>query len=192
MSVLIPADQLTLSEKARLRKNAVEGAIKRLVDLNIVPVQSAEKEVEYRMAQNILDFGTVGREQWLTATLALINTPYSVWTTLVAPAVGLVPQLANTRVAVFWGVSVLTAPNPVSLLSLRQGPTLASPVSTKATFNLEDLESQLTMEGYFSEPVTYDPNDWMNVVVTSKIATGAQAAVVLNCYIAGRKGEVTS
>jgi hypothetical protein len=162
------------------------GGFRRAVALKIAPTQ---EQLDYRMAQNILDFGTVGRERWQTANLAAINAPYSVWTTLAAPAVGLTPLLAVTKVAVFWGVAVNTVPNPVSLISFRKGVTA---VSTFATFNLEDLESQLVMEGYFSEPVTYDLNDVLNVVVTSKIATLVQAQVVLFCYIFERKGDTTS
>ena len=186
MSVLIPSDQLTLTEKARLRQNAIVGGIERAVAMKIAPTR---EQIDYRMAQNIIDFGTVGRERWLTANLALINTPYSVWTTLAAPAVGLTPLLANTKVAVFWGVSVETAPNPVSLLSFRLG---AAAGTTFAVFNLEEMEPQLVMEGYFSIPVVYDPQDTLNVVVTSKIATLVQAQVVLNCYIFERKGQTTS
>jgi hypothetical protein len=184
--VLLPSDQLTITEKARLRRDAVEGGIERALAKNVAPSRA---ELDYRMAQNIADFGTVGRERWLTATIAAINTPYSVWTTLAAPAVGLTPALAVNKVAVFWGVSVVTAPNPVSLLSFRKG---AAAGTTMAVFNLEDLECQLTMEGYFSQPVTYDPQDVLNVVVTSKIALAAQAEVVLNCYIFEPKGQTTS
>lgn len=183
--VLLPSDQLTLSQKATLRQNAVEGGIARCVD----KIRLTRNQVSYREAQNIADFGTVGREQWLTATLAAVNTQYSVWTTLVAPAVGLTPALANNRVAVFWGVSILTVPNPVSLLWFQLGVAAGT---TKAVFNLEQLENQLTVEGYFSEPVVYDPLDVLNVRVTSKIATAAQAAVVLNCYIFEPKGTTTS
>jgi hypothetical protein len=189
MSILIPSDQLTLTDKKQRRADVVMAGQKAIIDKAIC---SDPNQVDYRMAQNIFDFGTTGREQWLTATLVAINAQYSVFTTLVAPLVGLAPQLANTKVAVFWGVAVNTTPNPVSLLSLRQGPNLASHVTTFATYNLEDLESELTMEGYFSIPIVYYPLDWINIVVTSKIATGAQAAVVLYCTIFERRGGVTS
>ncbi len=186
MSILIPSDQLTLTDKKQFRENCVAAGIKAVQDKSIV---TSPQEVDYRMAQNIIDFGTVGRERWQTATLAAINTPYSVWTTLAAPAVGLIPQLANTKVAVFYGVAINTVPNPVSLLSFRLGPTAAT---TYAVYNLEDLESEMTTEGYFSIPIVYYPQDFVNVVVTSKIATGAQAQVVLYCMIFERKGSVTS
>jgi hypothetical protein len=186
MSVLIPSDQLTLTQKAQLRQNAVTNAIARAVDLKIAPTPA---QLSYRQAQNVADFGTVGRERWQTATLAAINAPYSVWTTLAAPAVGLIPQLANNKLCVFWGVALDTAPNPVSMLSFRLG---AAAGTTFAVFNLEDLESQLTPEGYFSEPVVYDNNAFMNVIVTSKIATLAQAQVVLLAYIVEPKGQTTS
>ena len=183
--VIIPSDQLTLTEKARKRQEAVTAGIARAVK----KLSLTEKELVYRQAQNIADFGTVGREQWLTATLAAINTPYSVWTTLAAPAVGLTPALANNRVAVFYSVAVLTVPNPVSLLSFRKG---AAAGTTLAVFDLEQIEAQLITEGYFSLPVEYDPQDVLNVIVTSKIATGAQAAVVLGCYIIEPVGTTIS
>jgi len=183
--VIIPSDQLTLTEKARLRRDAVE----RGIDRAVVKLGASRAELTYRHAQNIADFGTTGREQWLTATLAAVNTQYSVWTTLAAPAVGLVPQLANNKVAVFYSVAVLTVPNPVSLLSFRLG---AAAGTTKAVFDLEQIEAQLICEGYFSLPVPYDPQDVLNVVVTSKIATAAQAAVVLGCYIIEPVGTTIS
>src|SRR4030042_4923226 len=99
MSVSIPTDQLTLTDKIRYREAAITNGIKRAVAMGIAPT---EAQIDFRMAQNIADFGTVGRERWQTANLAAINTPYSVWTTLAAPAVGLTPLLANTKVAVFW------------------------------------------------------------------------------------------
>ncbi len=166
--VLLPSDQLTLTEKARLRAQARDKGLERAVNLKVQPTFA---QLDYRQAQNIADFATAGREQWLTATLALVNTQYSVWTTLVAPLVGLTPQLANNKLCVFWGVALNTTPNPVSLLSFRLGLNAAT---TYAVVNLEDLESQVTPEGYFSEPVVYDPSSILNVVVTSKIATGAQ------------------
>jgi hypothetical protein len=186
MSVLLPSDQLTLTQKAALRAGAVTNGIDRAVALKIMPTSA---QLSYRQFQNIADGGTVGRERWLTANLAVVNTPYSVWTTLAAPAVGLVPQLANNKLCVFWGVAVITTPNPVSLLSFRLGVAAGT---TYAVFNLEDLESQITSEGYFSEPVVYDNNAFMNVVVTSKIATGVQAEVVLLAYIIEPKGQTTS
>lgn len=183
--IIIPSDQMTLTAKETKRRDARESGIARAM----TKLGLARTELTYRHAQNIADFGTVGREQWLTATLAAINTPYSVWTTLAAPAVGLTPALANNRVAVFYSAAVLTAPNPVSLLSFRKG---AAAGTTLAVFDLEQIEAQLITEGYFSLPIAYDPQDVLNVVVTSKIATGLQAAVVLGCYIIEPVGTTIS
>ena len=183
--VIIPSDQLTLTEKARLRRDAREGGLARMAKKMGVGVT----ELYYRHAQNIADFGTVGRETWLTATLAAINTPYSGFTTLAAPAVGLTPALANNKLAVFYAASILTAPNPVSLLSFRKGATAGT---TLAVYDLEQIEAQLVTEGYLSEAVPYDPQDVLNIVVTSKIATGAQCALILSCYIIEPKGTTVS
>lgn len=185
--VILPAEELTLTEKARLRQSAVQRGIRRAIDG--LHIRSNDAQLTYRHPQNIADFGTVGREQWLTATIAAINTPYSVWTTLAAPAVGLTPQLATTRLAVFWGAAIGTVPNPVTLLSFREG---AAAGTTMAVFDLETLEPYLVNMGYFSEPVVYDPQAVLNVVVTSKLAPGAQAQVILYCYIIEPKGPVIS
>lgn len=173
---ITPSDQMTLTEKERRRKAAWDAGLERArARLNLTPAQLIG-----RHAQNIADFGTVGRETWLTQTLLVVNTPYSVWTTLAAPAVGLTPALPNNRVAVFYSAKVLTAPNPVSLLSFRLG---AAGGYTKAVFDLEQIEGQLVEEGYFTLPISYDPLDVLNVAVTCKIATLAQAAVVLGCFV---------
>jgi hypothetical protein len=164
-------------------------AVERGIDRATRKLSLARTELTYRHAQNIADFGTTGREQWLTATINAVNAQFSMWSTAAAPAVGLNPTLANNKVAVFYNVAVLTTPNPVSLLSFRLG---AAAGTTKAVFDLEQIEAQLICEGYFSLPIAYDPQDVLNVVATSKINTGAQAQVILGCYIIEPVGTTIS
>jgi len=183
--IIIPSEELTLTEKARLRAQARDAGIARAKK----KLALGPNEITFRAGQNIQDFGTVGREQWLTQNLAAVNTQYSLWTTLAAPAVGLVPQLPNNRVAVFWGAAIGTVPNPVTLLAFRKGPTAGT---SMAVFDLEWLEPFLVTMGYFDEPVWYDPQEFMSVVVTAKIATGAQAQVILYCDIAEPVGGTIS
>lgn len=180
--IIIPSEELTLTKKSDARAAARNAGLKRLQ----TRLSLTAEQVVYRAGQNIQDFGTVGREQWLTQTINAVNGQFSVWSTLAAPAVAVVPQLANNRVVVFWGAAIGTVPNPVTLLSFRLGLTAAT---SKAVFDLEWLEPYLVNMGYFDEPVWYDPQQFLNVVVTSKINSGAQAQVTLYCYICEPIGD---
>lgn len=183
--VIIPSDQLTLSEKVRLREGAVSQGLK----AGSRVLSREQSQLEIRHAQTDLDFLTVGRSYWATATLNAANTDYAFFTTLAAPAVALTPQLTNDKLAVFYAISVLTVPNPISLVSFRQGTAVAR---VFGVVDLEQIEAQQVMEGYLSQPVVYEPLNVINIVGRCKIATGAQANIVLHCYIVEPKGTVTS
>ncbi|GAI20214.1 unnamed protein product, partial [marine sediment metagenome] len=73
-----------------------------------------------------------------------------------AVGVALVPQLGTTKVAVFYKVSILSTPNPFTILRFGIGPTAAAPTTTLAHVDLEQLEGYMTAIGFLSEPVTYD------------------------------------
>lgn len=185
--VIIPSTQMTLTEKMRLRKDAIDkGILTAQRELN-----KDKSQLEYRHAQTALDFGTVGRNWWASANLAVVNTYYSMFTTLAAPAVGLTPTLANNKVAVFYNASIATSPNPVSLLQFAMG-AVGSVSRNMAVFDLEQIENQDIVEGYFSSPLVYIPQDILNISVLAKRATAAPGNIILGCIIIEPKGVVTA
>lgn len=169
MSVLIPTEELTLTDKKGFRAAAVEAGINRAIAKAI----GAREELVYRQWQNIADAITAA-EAWATAALAAVGVNYTVFQAIAAPI------LANNKVAVFYGVGVATVPNPVSRLAFRVG---AAAGTTKAVFDLELLDTVLIPEGYFSEPIIYDPQQVLNIVAMARIATGLAARVILKGYI---------
>lgn len=196
MSYGIPTDELTLTDMKEFRKGAKNSGIKRAVALRIAPAEGLQTMPDgstrhpglvVRTAQNIADFGC-GQEWWLTMPLLVAGAQYSVFATAVPAA--LTPILANNRVAVFYKVSVETVPGPVSLLSFREG---AAAGTTYAVFDLEDIYVKQVPEMYFSEPVVYDPQRVLNVVVTCRLVPpGVAAQVRLGCYIVEPIGPVIS
>lgn len=177
--VLIPKEDLSLGQVSGFKQAAIAKGIERALARGIA---GSEDELVCRHAQNIADFGTA-LDQWNTAALAAVGTAYSVFQAIAAPA------LANNKVAVFYGVGIETAPNPVSLLNFRQG---AAGGTTYAIYDCEQLNNGQRTEGYFSEPIWYDPSEVLNVTVTARIATALLARVQLYCYIIEPKGPIIS
>lgn len=146
----------------------------------------SKEQSKVREVDPVVDFGA-GVGGWITMPLNAVGTQYSCICTAVP--VALTPQLANNRVAVFYKVSVETAGFPVSQLSFREG---AVATTTLAVFDLEGLASTLKADGYFTEPVIYDPQKVLNIVVTARIATTVFARVRLGCFIIEPGGSVIS
>lgn len=182
--VIIPQEELTLTDKKSFCNDALEACIRR-AEAKI----GKRGEMVSRHAECELDFGC-NVNYWQTQTLAAVPGPFTVFSG--AAGIALVPQLANNKVVVFYKVAVLSVPNPFTILRFGLGPTAGAPASTKAHVDLEQLESYLTTVGFFSTPITYDPQDWVNICVENKINTGAQESLVLSCYVLEPAGGVIS
>jgi len=183
--VIIPQEELTLTDKRNFCDRALEQGIKRAEAKAI----GKREELVHRHAQCTLDFACTVN-YWLTQTLAAIPGPYTVFSG--AAGAALVPQLANNKVAVFYKVMILSTPNPFTILRFGLGPTAGAPTTTKAHVDLEQIEAYLTAVGFLSEPIPYDPQDWVNICVENKINTGAQENLVLSCYIIEPAGGTIS
>lgn len=183
--VIIPQEELTLTDKKVFCNNALEAGIARALAKSI----GTRKELTYRHAENTPDFGCT-LNHWITQTLAAVPGPFTVFNG--AAGVALVPRLGVSQVAVFYKVSLSPVPNPFTILRFGIGPTAAAPTTTKGHLDLEQLEGYLTPVGFISEPITYDPNDWVNICVENKINTAAQEQLVLSCYIIEPVGGVIS
>lgn len=168
---------------AQLITNAVNAGLERAQKTGAI---TSAAEAKVREADPVTDFGA-GVGGWLTMPLNAVGVQYSVFATAVPAA--LTPALANNRVAVFYKVSVEQAGFPVNQLAFREGVAAGT---TYAVFDLEGLASCLKPDGYFTEPVVYDPQKVMNVVVTCRIITAAQARVRIGCLIIEPSGPVIS
>lgn len=168
---------------AALITQAVEAGVARAVKTKAIP---SENEAKIRHIDSVIDFGA-GVGGWLTMPLLVVGNQYSCIATAVPAA--LTPQLANNRVVVFYKVGIETANFPVNLLSFREGVAAGT---TYAVFDLEELATCLKPEGYFTEPVSYDPQKVLNIVTTCRVATLAQARVRLGGFIIEPGGAVIS
>lgn len=184
--VIVPQEELSLTDKRNFCSTALSAAIKRALDLRIA---NKDKELTYRHAENTPDFGCT-LNAWWTQILAAVPGPYTVFNGIAGAA--LVPRLANNQVAVFYKVLNLTVPNPFTILRFGVGPTAGAPTTTRGHLDLEQLEAYMTNVGFISEPIVYDPNEWVNICVENKINTGAQQQLVLGCYIVEPVGGVIS
>ncbi|MBA7607059.1 hypothetical protein ES703_14211 [subsurface metagenome] len=185
--LIIPQEELSLTDKKKFCNEALEAGIARAEAKAI----GTRAELVHRHAQTALDFGmAAATNYWLTQTLGALPGPFTVFGG--ALGIALVPQLANNKVAVFYKVSILSTPNPFTILRFGLGPTANAPVTTKEHLDLEQIEGYMTAIGFLSEPVTYDPQEWVNVCVENKINTGAREQLVLSCYIIEPQGGVIS
>lgn len=126
-----------------------------------------------REAQPVADFGAA-LDQWNTAALAVVGTAYSCHQAVAAPV------MAANKLAVYYKVGIETVLLPVSRLIFR---TASATGNIKAIFDLEQLVNRLETDGWFSEPVVFDPSEAHAVQVLCRIATGVLARVQLGCYI---------
>lgn len=174
-SVVIPKDELTLSDMRDFRAKAMADGLARCSEK--LGVQ--ESELMVRHAENILDFGAA-LDQWNTAALAAVGTAYSVFQAIGAPT------LANNKLAVLYKVGIETIPVPVSLMTVRIGGAAGN---IKAEYDLEQIINGEVQEGYFSEPVPFDPTETFAIQVLARIATGVLARIQLGMYVIEPKGQ---
>ena len=180
---LIPVDFMSFSDIKSAREKAINAGISAAIKSGAI---SSADHCVVREADPVVDF-LAGVGGWLTMTLAVVGTPVSVFSSAVPAALN--PTLANNRFAVFYSVSVEDFPFPVTQLSFREGVQAGT---TYAVFDLESLTTVNQQVGFFSEPVPYEPQRVLNIVVTPRLATAAQARVRLGCYIIEPGGPVIS
>ena len=190
---IIPVGAMTLTDQKDYRMNAISAAIERASQKKIgniadeIPGYSVlssrgqridsitnwlkqgntPASIDVREPQPLLDFGCTV-DDWQTPALAAINTFYTIFNGVVAPALNAV------RIAVWYGVAVETAGFPVSRLSWRTGGAAGNII---AEFDLEQLINRLESIGFFSEPVIFDPTLPYSGTVRARAITGLLARV---------------
>lgn len=182
-SFIRPTEELGVGALSDFYKQAIEAGLKRALATNVITNRA---EAKIREADIVADFGC-GIGGWLTMPLNVVGVNYSVFATVVPGVV--TPPVLVTQVVVFYKVCVETAGFNVDQLSFRQGVGAGT---TKAVFWLEGLTTKLMPEGFFSEPVVYDKQQVMNVVVRCRIATTLRDRVSLGCLIVEPAGQTIS
>ena len=190
---IIPVGSMTLTDQKDYRMNAISAAIERASQKKIGSVAdeipgysvlssrgqridqitnwlklgNTPASIDVREPQPGLDFACTV-DDWQTPALAVINTFYTIFNGVVAPALNAV------RIAVWYGVAVETAGFPVSRLRWRTGGAAGNII---AEFDLEQLINRLESIGFFSEPVIFDPTLPYSGTVRCRIATALLARV---------------
>lgn len=189
MSFVIPTNELTLTDMKTFRAEAVEAGVQRGLALGLARTRG---ELVARSAYPFTDFGAgaVGwvLEQYAGPVIAAAGwgSPFSAGA---LPAN--VPQLARTKIAVFYKFADYTAAPLITGVRFRVGATGAT---TKASF-YQQLEtgSKLEPDVYFSEAVVYDPEDFVYIEAYYQAAAVAGAeAFAFGCFIIERVGGTIS
>jgi hypothetical protein len=189
MSYVIPAEKLSLSQQERLRAGAERMARLRLAHklavTEIAALDPKNPAIIARDADYVTDFvpaaTAVGLAGWLSMPLVAVAGLYSLFANNVPAA--LVPQVPNNQCWVFYGISVLLADAAGETVTYIQfGVGLAN--NRRGQFDTEGLYAGLSTSGYFSQPVVYDPQEYANVQIRARFATGVGARVRLATFIA--------
>jgi hypothetical protein len=167
------------------RQKAKQAALQRAQQLKLA---TAMDELVFREAFPGTDFGVGAtgytNETYLTGA-AVINTWTSVYDT------ALVPQLGNNKIAVFYKITCEDVPNPVSAVRFRLGATGATALGW---FQIEQFVNvKLTPEVYLSEPIVYNPSQWLFIEFYPMVAVPAAGyRLGFGCFIAEPVGEQLS
>ena len=189
MSYPIATSELTLTDIKTFKNAAIQAGIKRAMDLRIA---QSDRELVVREALPFTDFGNNAlgwTTEWYRGPVIAAIGWGSVFNAGAVPA--FVPQLARTKVAVFYKFSDYTAAPMISAIRFRQG---ANAASTLGTFDVQlPTNSKLEPDLYFSEPIDYDPEDWvyieayyMGAVPAGIVGAGENFA--FGCFIIERVG----
>lgn len=188
MSYVIPTNELTLTDMQRFRGGAIEAGIQRALSLGIARVR---EELVARDAFPFTDLGTAATgwqtDQYQTMAIPAINAWCAAFG-VALPASAF--QLGRAQVVVFYKFADIDDTPFITGVRFREGATGAS---TKAAFFIQ-LESWAKLEPdvYFSEPVVYDPDDFLYIEVYPIGNLNNQQNIAFGAYIIERTGGTVS
>lgn len=188
MSYVVPVNELTLTDIKGYKLAAIEAGILAAENAGI----GRRGQLVVREAFPNADFGQLAvgwlLENYTNPAIAAAGwgSPFS---SGAVPA--FVPQLARTKVAVFYKFANTSAIPLTTGVRFRVGNTGAS---TKASFFIQlPTEAKLEPDVYFSEPVVYEPEDWVYIEVYYTAAVGAGGQTIpFGCFIVERVGSTVS
>lgn len=189
MSYSIPVSELTNTDIKGFKQGAIEAGILTALSVGIAGNRG---QLVVREAFPNTDFGSPIGAGWLIATGENYINPVIAGLGWGSPfsggaLPGAVPQLARTKVAVFYKFANTSTTPLTTGVRFRVGATGAS---TKATFFIQlPTEAKLEPDVYFSEPIVYEPEDfvYLELYYTAAVAVGAQT-IPFGCFIIERIG----
>lgn len=192
MSYAIPTNELTLTDIKGFKTGAIEAGILRALALGLA---RGKEELVVREAHPGTDFsapGAVGwaNEYYVTAAgigaLAWVGVFDTSTAALVNP-----PQLARTKVAVFYKIMDAERNPVVTAVRFRIGATGAT---TKASFFTQQfIDIKEEPEVWLSEPVVYDPEDSLFIEMYCRANTPMGGEELsFGCFIVERTGGTIS
>lgn len=192
MSYVVPTNELTLTDIKNFKMAAVEAGIVRALALGLARDRI---ELVVREAHPHTDFNDPVANGWLNeyyVTAGAIGA--LVWVGafgLSTAALVRPPQLARTKVAVFYKIMDAAEDPVVTAVRFRVGATGAT---TKASFMVQQfIDIKLEPEVWLTEPVVYDPEDWLYIEMYCRAATAAAGEELsFGCFIVERTGGTIS
>lgn len=189
MSYAIPTNELTLADIKTFKTKTLNAGIIRAKAKGIA---ASDEELVWRELLPSFDLGvlvTAGAGWALNYYVTPAATAAGAWASAFGLAAAADPTLPVGRVCVFYKVYDASA-NPVTT-GVR---FLLASATTKASFFIQCLlDNKLEPEAWFSEPVTYDPQDVVNIDFYGRIATpGGGEELGFGALIIERVGAVVS
>lgn len=179
---IIPTEEISLSEQARRRQEAILYGKQRASEVWKVAID----DLTARDADYVTDFIApatpalvAGIAGWLSMPLAAIGVWYSVFANNTPAAV--TPVCPTNQVWVFYKAANLSlaGPDAVCGLQFRKGTA----ANLMHHFDMENINGKMVSDGYFSQIVTYQNPDIATVNVECRVAIAAGARIKLGCFI---------
>jgi hypothetical protein len=178
MSYAVPTNELSLTDRRNYINGAIEAGVARALALGIARTR---EELVIREAHPGTDFSDPAGSGW---TNEYYITPGAAgalaWA--LAPDTAAPPQLARNKVAVFYKIMDAAEDPVVTAVRFRVGLTGAT---TKASFFIQQfIDIKLEPEVYLTEPVVYDPEQYLFIEFYGRAATAlAGEELSFGCFI---------
>ena len=195
MSYVVPTNELSLADRKVYLHEAIRAGVARALALGIA---RTERELVVREALPREDLGTgtpaAPATGWFSNEYQSMLIPAAVNAWCSAFSGGALPasayQLARTQVAVFYKFADTEGQPVVTGVRFRVGVTGAT---TKAVFSIQlPTEVKLEPDVYFTEPVIYDPEDWIYIEIYPTGNIGNRESIPFGCFIVERTGGTIS
>jgi hypothetical protein len=197
MSYAIPTNELTLADIRQFKMNALAAGVqvaarRGIGDSLYDSVTNPKGNLIARAGYPFTDFGNGAlgwaTENYVNPAIAAVGWG-SVFSTGALPAFA--PQLATNKVAIFYKFANTTAIPLITAIRFRIGNQGSS---TKASFYLQlETEAKLEPDVYFSEPVVYEPQDFIYIEAwyTAVVGAGGQT-IPFGTFVIERLGPTVS
>lgn len=192
MSYVVPVNELSLADRKVFLNAAIEAGIARALALGIARSRE-ELVVREALPREDLGTGALVGQGWLTNEYLSMAIPAAnAWCAAFSNGAlpGSVFQLARTRIAVFYKFADTSHHPVVTGLRFRVGPGGAS---TKTVLSIQlPTEAKMEPDVYFTEPVIYDPEDWLYIEIYPTGNVMGQESIPFGCFIVERVGGTIS